>query len=107
MGFSGNKSLASLDEINSAKGRQPAAQLASVIPLHDVEQPFESEASSPYASAKQLGLIRVLASKQSLSNDQLKEFCTNTVGRPIMSSKELTKAEVSKVIDALKLSEPT
>ena len=106
MGFSGNKSLASLDEINSAKGRQPVAQLAPVIPLHDVEQPFESEASSPYASPKQLGLIRVLASKQGLSNDQLKEFCTNTVGRPIMSSKELTKSEVSKVIDALKLSEP-
>ena len=41
-GFSGNKSLASLDEITSAKGRQPAAQLAPVIPLHDVEQPFES-----------------------------------------------------------------
>ena len=106
-GFSGNKSLASLDEINSAKGRQPAAQLASVIPLHDVEQPFESDGASPYANPKQLGLIRVLASKQGLSNDQLKEFCTNTVGRPIMSSKELTKSEVSKVIDALKLSEPT
>ena len=105
-GFSGNKSLASLDEITSAKGRQPAAQLAPVIPLHDVEQPFESDGASPYANPKQLGLIRVLASKQGLSNDQLKEFCTNTVGRPIMSSKELTKAEVSKVIDALKLSEP-
>ena len=104
-GFSGNKSLASLDEITSAKGRQPVAQLAPVIPLHDVEQPFESEASSPYANPKQLGLIRVLASKQGLTNDQLKEFCTNTVGRPIMSSKELTKSEVSKVIDALKLSE--
>ena len=107
MGFSGNKSLASLDEINSAKGRQPATQLAPVIPLHDVEQPLESDGASPYANPKQLGLIRVLASKQGLSNDQLKEFCTNTVGRPIMSSKELTKAEVSKVIDALKLSEPT
>ena len=106
-GFSGNKSLASLDEINSAKGRQPAAQLAPVIPLHDVEQPFESDGASPYASPKQLGLIRVLASKQGLTNDQLKEFCTNVVGRPIMSSKELTKSEVSKVIDALKLSEPT
>ena len=106
-GFSGNKSLASLDEITSAKGRQPAAQLAPVIPLHDVEQPFESDGASPYASPKQLGLIRVLASKQGLSNDQLKEFCTNTVGRPIMSSKELTRSEVSKVIDALKLSEPT
>ena len=105
-GFSGNKSLASLDEITSAKGRQPAAQLAPVIPLHDVEQPFESDGASPYANPKQLGLIRVLASKQGLTNDQLKEFCTNTVGRPIMSSKELTKSEVSKVIDALKLGEP-
>ena len=104
-GFSGNKSLASLDEITSAKGRQPAAQLAPVISLHDVEQPFESDGASPYANPKQLGLIRVLASKQGLTNDQLKEFCTNTVGRPIMSSKELTKSEVSKVIDALKLGE--
>ena len=105
MGFSGNKSLASLDEINSAKGRQPSAQLAPVVPLHDVEQPFESDGASPYANPKQLGLIRVLASKQGLTNDQLKEYCTNVVGRPIMSSKELTKAEVSKVIDALKLGE--
>ena len=104
-GFSGNKSLASLDEINSAKGRQPTAQLAPVVPLHDVEQPFESDGASPYANPKQLGLIRVLASKQGLTNDQLKEYCTNVVGRPIMSSKELTKTEVSKVIDALKLSE--
>ena len=106
-GFSGNKSLASLDEINSAKGRQPATQLAPVIPLHEVEQPFESDGASPYANPKQLGLIRVLASKQGLTNDHLKEFCTNVVGRPIMSSKELTKTEVSKVIDALKMSEPT
>ena len=104
-GFSGNKSLASLDEINSAKGRQPKTQLAPVVPLHDVEQPFESDGASPYANPKQLGLIRVLASQQGLSNDQLKEYCTNIVGRPIMSSKELTKTEVSKVIDALKLSE--
>ena len=106
-GFSGNKSLASLDEITSAKGRQPT-RLAEIVPLRDdLEQPFESDGASPNANPKQLGLIRVLASKQGLSNDQLKEFCTNVVGRPIMSSKELTKAEVSKVIDALKLSEPT
>ena len=107
MGFSGNKSLASLDEINSAKGRQPT-RLAEIVPLRDdLEQPFESDGASPYANPKQLSLIRVLASKQNLNNDQLKEFCTNVVGRPIMSSKELTKIEVSKVIDALKLSEPT
>ena len=105
-GIGANKSIASRDEIQAAQSRQPT-RLAEVVPLrNDVEQPFESDGASPYANPKQLGLIRVLASKQGLSNDQLKEFCTNTVGRPIMSSKELTKAEVSKVIDALKLSEP-
>ena len=107
MGIGANKSIASRDEIQAAQSRQPT-RLAEVVPLrNDLEQPFESDGASPYANPKQLGLIRVLASKQGLTNDQLKEFCTNTVGRPIMSSKELTKAEVSKVIDALKLSEPT
>jgi len=106
MGIGANKSIASRDEVQAAQSRQPT-RLAEVVPLrNDVEQPFESDGASPYANPKQLGLIRVLASKQGLSNDQLKEFCTNVVGRPIMSSKELTKAEVSKVIDALKLSEP-
>ena len=106
MGFGINKSIASRNEVEAAQSRQPTGRLAPVVPINDIEQPFESDGASPYASPKQLGLIRVLASKQGLSNDQLKEFCTNTVGRPIMSSKELTKAEVSKVIDALKLSEP-
>ena len=105
MGFGINKSIASRNEVEAAQSRQSTAQLAPVVPLHDVEQPFESDGASPYANPKQLGLIRVLASKQGLSNDQLKEYCTNVVGRPIMSSKELTKIEVSKVIDALKLGE--
>jgi hypothetical protein len=107
MGIGANKSLASRDEVETAQARQPT-QLAEVVQLrNDMEQPFESDGASPYANPKQLGLVRVLAGKQGLSNDQLKEFCTNVVGRPIMSSKELTRAEVSKVIDALKLSEPT
>ena len=105
MGIGANKSLASRDEVETAQQRQAPARLAPVVPLHDVEQPFESDGASPYANPKQLGLIRVLASQQGLNNDQLKEYCTNVVGRPIMSSKELTKTEVSKVIDALKQSE--
>jgi len=107
MGFGINKSIASRDEIEAAQSRQPTSRLAPVVQINDLEQPFESDGASPYANPKQLGLIRVLASKQGLSNDQLKEFCTNVVGRPIMSSKELTKTEVSKVIDALKMSEST
>ena len=106
MGFGINKSIASRNEVEAAQSRQPTGRLAPVVPMHEVEVPFETDGASPYANPKQLGLIRVLASKQNLSNDQLKEFCTNVVGRPIMSSKELTKAEVSKVIDALKLGEP-
>ena len=104
-GIGANKAIASRDEVEAAQSRHGNTRLASVVPLHDVEQPFESDGVSPYANPKQLGLIRVLASQQGLSNDQLKEFCTNVVGRPIMSSKELTKTEVSKVIDALKQSE--
>jgi hypothetical protein len=104
-GIGANKSIASRDEVQAAQSRQPTGRLAPVVPMHEVEVPFETDGASPYANPKQLGLIRVLASKQNLSNDQLKEFCTNVVGRPIMSSKELTKAEVSKVIDALKLGE--
>jgi hypothetical protein len=105
-GIGANKSIASRDEVQAAQSRQPT-RLAEVVPLRDdVEQPFEDDGVSPYANPKQLGLVRVLAGKQGLTNDQLKEFCTNVVGRPIMSSKELTKFEVSKVIDALKLGEP-
>ena len=107
LGIGANKSLASRDEIETAQARQPTRLAEVVLLRNDMEQPFESDGASPYANPKQLGLIRVLAGKQGLNNDQLKEFCTNTVGRPIMSSKELTKSEVSKVIDALKLSEPT
>ncbi len=106
LGFLGmgiGKSIASRNEIEA---RQPA-HLAPVVPMRaDLEQPFDTDGQSPYASAKQLGLLRLLASKQGIDNDMLKEFCTNIVGRPVVSSKELTKSEVSKVIDALKLTEP-
>jgi hypothetical protein len=105
MGFGIHKSIASRDEVQAAQSRQPT-RLAPVVPIRDdLEQPFDDDSVSPYANPKQLGLVRVLAGKQGLTNDQLKEFCSNIVGRTIMSSKELTKAEVGKVIDALKLGE--
>ena len=107
MGFGINKSIASRNEVEAAQSRQ-TTKLAPVVAMRDdLEQPFDTDGVSPYANAKQLGLVRVLAGKQGLSNDQLKEFCTNVCGRPILSSKELTRAEVSKVIDALKLGEQT
>ncbi len=107
LGFLGmgiSKSIASRNEVEA---RQPG-HLAPVVAMRaDVEQPFETDGHSPYATPKQLGLLRMLASKQGIDNDMLKEFCSDIIGRPVTSSKELTKGEVSKVIDALKLGEQT
>ena len=105
LGFSGNKSLASLDEINSAKGRQPTAQLAPVVPLHDVEVPYPDEPQREYPSAKQLGMMRGLANGQGIKGDDLKTYCTNVLGRDINTTGDLTKQDISKVIDKLKMGE--
>jgi hypothetical protein len=106
MGFSGNKSLASLDEINSAKGRQQTTHLAPVVPLHDVEMPFPDAPPQEYASPKQLGMMRALANGQGLKGDDLKTFISATLNREVHTTGELTKRDMSKVIDALKASEP-
>ena len=96
MGFSGNKSLASLDEINSAKGRQPT-RLAEVVPF-----PEEGPAKT-YPSSKQLGMMRGLANGKGIQGDALKEYCCTVLGRTILSTNDLTKQDISKVIDALQL----
>jgi hypothetical protein len=96
MGFSGNKSLASLDEINSAKGRQPT-RLAEVVPF-----PEEGPAKV-YPSNKQLGMMRGLANGKGIQGDALKEYCCTVLGRTILSTNDLTKQDISKVIDALQL----
>jgi len=96
MGFSGNKSLASLDEINSAKGRQPT-RLAEVVPF-----PEEGPAKV-YPSNKQLGMMRGLANGKGIQGDALKEYCCTVLGRTILSTNDLTKQDISKVIDALQI----
>ena len=96
MGFSGNKSLASLDEINSAKGRQPT-RLAEIVPF-----PEEGPAKT-YPSSKQLGMMRGLANGKGIQGDALKEYCCTVLGRTILSTNDLTKQDISKVIDALQL----
>jgi hypothetical protein len=106
LGFSGNKSIASLDEINSAKGRQQTTHLAPVVPLHDVEVPFPEEERREYATPKQMGMMRALANGQGLKGDDLKTFISATLNREVHTSGELTKRDISKVIDALKASEP-
>jgi len=96
MGFSGNKSLASRDEIESAQGRQPT-RLAEVVPF-----PEEGPAKT-YPSSKQLGMMRGLANGKGIQGDALKAYCCEVLGRTILSTNDLTKQDISKVIDALQI----
>ena len=105
MGFGINKSIASRNEVEAAQSRQPTAQLAPVVPLHDVEMPFPDAPVQVYASNKQLGMMRGLANGQGIKGDDLKAYCTNVLGRDINTTGDLTKQDISKVIDALKFGE--
>jgi hypothetical protein len=105
-GIGANKSLASRDEVETAQQRQAPARLAPVVPMHDVEVPFPDEPQREYASPKQLGMMRALANGQGLKGDDLKTFISATLNREVQTSGELTKRDISKVIDALKASEP-
>ena len=103
-GIGANKALASRDEVMAAQSRQP---IAPVVQLRDVEVPFPDEPQREYPSAKQLGMMRALANGQGIKGDDLKTFCSAALGREINTTGDLTKRDISKVIDALKLSEPT
>lgn len=98
MGFGINKSIASRNEVEAAQSRQPTAQLAEVVP-------FPDEPQREYPSPKQLGMMRGLANGQGIKGDDLKAYCTNVLGRDINTTGDLTKQDISKVIDALKLGE--
>ena len=105
MGIGANKSIASRDEVQAAQSRQPTGRLAPVVPMHDVEMPFPDAPVQEYATPKQLGMMRALANGQNIAQDKLKEYCSNVLGRQINTTGDLTKRDVSKVIDALKLGE--
>jgi hypothetical protein len=106
MGFGINKSIASRNEVEAAQSRQPTGRLAPVVPMHDVEMPFPDAPVQEYATPKQLGMMRALANGQNIVQDKLKEYCSNVLGRQINTTGDLTKRDVSRVIDALKLGEP-
>jgi hypothetical protein len=106
MGFGINKSIASRNEVEAAQSRQPTGRLAPVVPMHDVEVPFPEEERREYATPKQMGMMRALANGQGLKGDDLKTFISATLNREVHTSGELTKRDISKVIDALKASEP-
>jgi hypothetical protein len=106
MGFGISKSIASRNEVEAAQSRQPTGRLAPVVPMHDVEVPFPDEPQREYATPKQMGMMRALANGQGLKGDDLKTFISATLGREVHTSGELTKRDISRVIDALKASEP-
>jgi hypothetical protein len=68
--------------------------------------PFPDAPVQEYASPKQLGMMRALANGQGLKGDDLKTFISATLNREVHTTGELTKRDMSKVIDALKASEP-
>jgi hypothetical protein len=106
MGFGISKSIASRNEVEAAQSRQPTGRLAPVVLMHDVEVPFPDEPQREYATTKQMGMMRALANGQGLKGDDLKTFISATLNREVQTSGELTKRDISKVIDALKASEP-
>ena len=107
MGFGITNAIATRDEVQAAQSRS-VTKLAPVTPIRaDLEQPFgDTSTPTDAPSAKQLGLMRALANGQSLSGDKLKEYCIHVLQRQIKSTSDLTKHDISKVIDALKLHEP-
>jgi hypothetical protein len=104
MGFAISNAIASRDEVEAAQSRQQT-HLATVKPLHDIEVPFPEVQHQAAPSTKQLGLMRALANGQGITGDKLKEYCSNVLKRQINTTGDLTKNDISKVIDALKLSE--
>ena len=106
MGFSGNKSLASADEIKSAKGRQQT-HVASVVPIReDLEQPFGDTRTDgkQYATPKQCGLIRKLSFDKKLGTTELLQHINKVLVKcpPIMvtSIELLSKDEASAIIES-------
>ena len=102
MGIGANKSIASRDEVQAAQSRQPTGRLAPVVPMHEVETPFPDAPVQEYATPKQLGMMRALANGQNIAQDKLKEYCSNVLGRQINTTGDLTKRDVSRIIDELK-----
>ena len=103
MGFSGNKSLASADEVRSAQGRQQLGHLAEVTPIReDLEQPFgDTTDSKQYASPKQRGMIRALAFEKKIGTTELMPYINKVLDNKYSSIEALSKQEASKVIESL------
>ena len=95
-GIGANKSIASRDEVEAAQSRQPT-RLAEVVPFP------EEGPQKVYPSNKQLGMMRGLANGKGIKGDDLKAYCCEVLGRTILSTNDLTKQDISKIIVALQI----
>ena len=95
-GIGANKSIASRDEVEAAQSRQPT-RLAEVVPFP------EEGPQKVYPSNKQLGMMRGLANGKGIKGDDLKAYCCEVLGRTILSTNDLTKQDISKIIDKLQI----
>ena len=105
MGFSGNKSLASRDEVMAAQSRQPQGKLAEVVPMRDdLEQPFgDTTDTKQYASPKQRGMIRARAFEKKIGTTELMPYINKVLGNEYSSIEALSKQEASQIIDSFDL----
>ena len=101
MSFGISNSIATRDEVQAAQSRQ-STQLASVVPLHEVEQPFgDTVDTKQYASPKQRGMIRALAFEKKIGTTELMPYINKVLGNQYSSIEAITKNEASQVIETL------
>ena len=102
MGFGINKSIASRDEVELSQSRQSSTHLAPVVPLHEVEQPFDTRTDGKkYATPKQCGLIRALSFEKKLGTTELLLHITKVLDMPYATIELLSKDEASAIIESL------
>lgn len=97
MAASGNERPVQMDAPASARDRLSQA-VAATVPD---EAPHA--ATGPPISDEQRKILHALVNELGLSRDQKIEGVRHYVGRPVESTSDLTKAEASKVIDALQV----
>jgi len=101
MGFGIANAIATRDEVQAAQNRQ-STQLASVVNIHEVEQPFgETVNTKQYASPKQRGMIRALAFEKKIGTTELMPYINKVLGNQYSSIEAITKNEASQVIESL------
>jgi hypothetical protein len=101
MGFGITNAIATRDEVQAAQSRQ-STQLAPVVPLHEVEQPFgDTTDNKQYASPKKRGKIRALAFEKKIGTTELMPYINKVLNNKYSSIEAITKNEASQVIESL------